>query len=84
MNKYNKDLFEMKKAIDAGKAAQATQALPFVLEDLTNQIAVQNEILQNEIDQKNRYDKRSKILVVVAVLTSLTSTIANIIVLLSK
>lgn len=83
MNKYNKDLFEMKKAIDAGKAAQATQALPFILEDLTNQIAVQNEILQNEIDQKNRYDKRSKILVV-AVLTSLTSTIANIIVLLSK
>lgn len=51
MNKYNKDLFEMKKAIDAGKAAQATQALPFILEDLTNQIAVQNEILQNEIDQ---------------------------------
>lgn len=84
MNKYNKDLFEMKKAIDAGKAAQATQALLFILEDLTNQIAVQNEILQNEIDQKNRYDKRSKILVVVAVLTSLTSTIANIIVLLSK
>lgn len=83
MNKYNKDLFEMKKAIDAGKAAQATQALPFILEDLTNQIAVQNEILQNEIDQKNRYDKRSKILVV-EVLTSLTSTIANIIVLLSK
>lgn len=83
MNKYNKDLFEMKKAIDAGKAAQATQALPFILEDLTNQIAVQNEILQNEIDQKNRYDKRSKILVV-KVLTSLTSTIANIIVLLSK
>ncbi|HHW79211.1 MAG TPA: hypothetical protein GX742_00255 [Acholeplasmataceae bacterium] len=83
MNKYNKDLFEMKKAIDTGKAAQATQALPFILEDLTNQIAVQNEILQNEIDQKNRYDKRSKILVV-AVLTSLTSTIANIIVLLSK
>lgn len=83
MIKYNKDLFEMKKAIDAGKAAQATQALPFILEDLTNQIAVQNEILQNEIDQKNRYDKRSKILVV-AVLTSLTSTIANIIVLLSK
>lgn len=83
MIKYNKDLFEMKKAIDAGKAAQATQALPFILEDLTNQMAVQNEILQNEIDQKNRYDKRSKILVV-AVLTSLTSTIANIIVLLSK
>lgn len=84
MNKNNKDLFEIKKAIDAGKAAQATQALPFILEDLTKQIAVQNEILQNEIDQKNRYDKRSKILVVVAVLTSLTSTIANIIVLLSK
>ena len=84
MNKYNKELYEMKNAIDAGKAAQATQALPFILEDLTNQIAVQNEILQNEIDQKNRYDKRSKILVVVAVLTSLTSTIANIIVLLSK
>lgn len=84
MKKYNNDIYEMKNSIESGKVAQATQALPHLLEDLKGQISVQNEILQNEIDQKNKYDRRSKILVIVAIITSLASTIANIIVLLLR